>query len=128
MSSTSIASALSSTRVPSWRVRELRALVAGRNKSSRRTSDVRNVWPVAAGCLRDVPLLGRVARCFAADATRRDAAAGVADTDGARVIGIDELAPPWVRDSSPPREPPELTGVTVWEAVVRWPDPGAGEG
>ena len=118
MSSTSIASALSSTRVPSWRVSELRALVAGRNTSSRWTSDVRNVWPVAAGRVRDAPLLGRVVRCLAAGTTRRDAAAGVADTDGARVIGVDELAPPWVRDSSPPRDPPELTGVTVWEAVV----------
>jgi len=83
---------------------------------------------MAAARLRDAALLGRVAGCFAAGAARRDGAAGVAGTDGARVIGIDVLASPVVRDSSSPRDPPELTGVTVWEGVVRWPDPGAGEG
>jgi hypothetical protein len=86
------------------------------------------VRPVTAGRLRDAPLLARVVRCFAAGAALRDAAAGVTGTDGARVMGLDELAPPWVCDTSPPREPPELKGVTVWETVVLWPDPGAGEG
>ena len=83
---------------------------------------------MTAGRLRAAPLLASVSRCFAPGATRGDAAADDAGRDGARVMGLDELAPPWVCDTSPPREPPELKGVTAWDTVVLWPDPGAGEG